>query len=147
MSDQDRNYLVQQLAYQVLHQKWDGDGNPLKTPTPGIEQVGTGDVRLDLEIRGMVSNMRRQIWVDQGAWTKKIMAEIERQAAEIDVNAIITNEVRGHLNVTLRDLEKLITAKVNEYITSAVYDRIESLRGVVRDIAEKLIKKITKAAI
>lgn len=143
----DRNYLVEQLCYQILHMRYDEQGKPLGKPHRGIEQVATGDVRLDLEIKGMVMGMRKQLWMDQGAWTSKIVAEIERKAAEIDVGAIIAKRVSEEVSRTVRDLEQLVAKKVDEYITSAVYDRVESLRNVVRDIADAMIKRITKVAI
>ncbi len=142
----DREYLIQQLAHQILHAKYDSTGAPLGKPTPGVEQVATGDIRLDLEIKGMVTNMRRQIWVDQGAWTAKIVAEIERQATEIDVAAIIEKRVREELNRTLRDLESMVAKEISSYIADAVYGRVEYLKSTVREMAEKLVDGIRKAA-
>lgn len=141
----DKDYLVQQLAYQILHTKWDSDGNPLAAPASGIEQVGTGEVRLDLEIRGIVHNLRRQIWVDQGAWTAKILAEIEHQAAALDVNKLITDRVKAELESCMRRIEEMTRESVADFVQAAVYDRIGDLpRQVAQKTAERLVAEIVK---
>lgn len=135
--NRDREELIITMAHQILGMEYDSrDGSPVRRPLPGID--GAGGARLEVEIKGMVQNMRRQIWLDQGAWTKRIVEEIEKQAAEIDLDKHIAERVRAEMLHSLGELDKIVKKAVED----AVRERLGNLPALVASaVAERMVEE------
>lgn len=129
----DREHMVQMLARQVLSMR-DPDGNEPRV-SHGVADAGHATV--NVEIRGMVSNIRRQIWIDSAAINAKVVAEIERQAAEIDLDAEIVRVAREEMQRALRDLAQTVRKHVDSRVAEKVYEYVGRL-------PDKLAAKLTR---
>lgn len=130
--NRDREELIITMAHQILGMEYDSrDGSPVRRPLPGID--GAGGARLEVEIKGMVQNMRRQIWLDQGAWTKRIVDEIEKQAADLDLDAVIAQRVAQALQQAINNVERHVETLVKEAVRERLGDVPSLVAAAVAD--------------
>lgn len=114
--------LIQTLAHQILGMR-EADGSRPRA-TPGIEDLGRATV--NVEISGMVSSLRRQIWIDTSAYTQRIFDEIERQAGEVDLDVVIAKAVAREVSRTIADIERRVADEVKKLVSHRIAEKLKS---------------------
>lgn len=131
----DRERMVQMLARQVLSMR-EPDGSTPRA-TPGIERAGGATVEID--IRGMVHNIRRQIWIDSAQLNAWVTEEIERQAGAIDLRAEVAKVVKAEISQAISGLAVRAREVVGGIVRDEIHRRIGELPA---RIARKLTTKL-----
>jgi low affinity Fe/Cu permease len=138
----ETEYVARQLAAMITAD----DGQH-----PGYN-VGVGIV--EVEMRGMVQGIRRQILLDHAAIAKQIGDEIERQAAGVNIGATIhraveraISEQRTFLETTVaRVVKGLVEEEVDQYARGAVQELVRSFKSALIDVAIGDVAKALAAA-
>jgi predicted ATPase len=131
----DREHMVQMLARQVLAMP-NADGSE---PAVSGRIADAGHATVEIEMRGIIHNIRRQIWVDGAAINKRICDEIDRQAAEVDMQAEITKAVRAEITSVLHNLVATVRTRVNRLVEDSIDKQIGTLpQRIARKFADRL---------
>jgi hypothetical protein len=129
----DRDYMVDMLCRQILGMR-ETDGQRPR----GMVDDAAG-AKVSIELQGMVKTIRRQLWIDNASYTKRVQDEITEQASRIDLQAEIAKSVKREIDDVLRQLASLVRTKVQALVSDEIHRRIG---GLPARIARKLTKKV-----
>jgi hypothetical protein len=133
--DRDREYLIQHLAHQILGMRAPDGSRPV--PSSGVTDAASATV--SIELAGLVQRMRHQLWIDTSAWTAKIVAEIERQAAEIDLDKVVAAAVAREISRTLAEIDHRVREEVSKLVGNEIRERLAKFpERLARKLAGKL---------
>jgi hypothetical protein len=123
----ETQYQARLLADLILRDN--GDGNAM----PRFEQ-GRGDVRLEVELKGMVAGIRRELLLNNAAVAKMVADQLEETCNSIDIAKVIKAKVDQVVHAELRDLDNEVRRQVQARIA-------EITRPYIRAKADMIIEE------
>lgn len=133
----DRDYIVDMLCRQLI-----GMRDPSGQEPRGLVDDAAG-AKVSIELQGMVKTIRRQLWIDNASYTKRIADEIERQVNAIDLQAEIVKAVKGEIERALIQLSNTVREQVTSIVREEVRQRVGELPA---RIARKFTRKFWEQA-
>ena len=126
----NREYIIRQLAHAVL-----------ETDRGAIDRVqsadaaGSGEVsaHLDIEMRGMVQTIRREILLQHVDLAGTIADEIERQSKDVDLRSLVAGAVTRGLHQAREQIAADIARRTCEVFRKAEAEKWEALVYAVLD--------------
>lgn len=129
----DREYTIRLLAEQVLNLS----GREPQARHPPHELT---DARVHVELRGMVHNLRKQIWIDHAAVAKAVGDKLEEAMSQESLEKIVAEEVAREV----ADIRRTIQQTIKKVITEQVSAEVRTQCG---DFPQKLVAKLYRSMI
>jgi hypothetical protein len=133
----DREYQARLLAHSIL----EGD-SPAERFSSMHDSVHP---TVNIELRGMVTAMRREFHLAGAEMAEKVAAELQRQLGEVDIDKTIGEAVAKHIAAERKRLDETALRVVKQWVEGAVSsllsERYDSVRETAKWFADQALKK------
>lgn len=112
-------------------------------PYGRMNDAGFGEV--SIELRGMVHHIRQHIMLDYAALATKVVNEIEKQVAAVDLDAEIARLVRAEVDSIRHRLGHMVRERIDKHVTAVIDSRVGNFaKRIARKVSDRMLKLAVK---